>query len=191
MRATMARLFTNHKAILISGVALMLASGLLAACGGSDNDSSAAEETKTEAAATKDQGTVVNVEMGEAGKKYFVKVDKDKVKAGNVTFKVTNNGKLYHEFVVVKSDLAPGDLPIDEKEDKVSEDDVEIVGEAPYAKPPIVPKDKEPGAEDHHIRGEGWGAELTVDLKAGKYVLLCNLAGHYGTFKQYVAFTVE
>jgi hypothetical protein len=28
-----------------------------------------------------------------------------------------------------------------------------------------------------------------VDLEAGEYILLCNLTGHYGTYKQYAAFT--
>ncbi len=182
----------NYKLLVtVLGVAL-LAFGV-AACG-DDNDNGDTETTKTEEAmtTTKDEGTVVNVELGEASTdKYFVKVDKDKVKAGKVTFKVTNNGEEYHEFVVIKSDLAPGDLPIDKKEDKVAEDDVDIIAEAAYAKPPIVPEDKDPGAEDHHIRGGGWGAELTVDLKAGKYVLICNLAGHYSTKKQYIGFIVE
>ena len=30
-----------------------------------------------------------------------------------------------------------------------------------------------------------------MDLKAGKYILLCNLTGHYTRFKQYAAFTAE
>ena len=30
-----------------------------------------------------------------------------------------------------------------------------------------------------------------MDLKAGKYILLCNLSGHYSKFKQYTAFTAE
>ena len=38
---------------------------------------------------------------------------------------------------------------------------------------------------------EVWGAELTVDLAAGKYTLLCNQPGHYTGGKQYAAFTVE
>lgn len=193
--ATKVRQLTHHKAILTSGVAmLLLASGFLTACGGSDNDngSGSSQAAAVEATTPGDQGTVVNAELGEASPgKYFVTVDKDEVPAGTVTFKVTNNGLSYHEFVVVKSDLAPGDLPVDPKENEVSEDDVEVVGEAPYATPPIVPPDKQPGDEDHHIRGEGWGAELTVDLETGNYVLLCNLEGHYGSFKQYTGFTVK
>ena len=36
----------------------------------------------------------------------------------------------------------------------------------------------------------GWGAEMTVDLDAGDYVLLCNLTGRT-TYKQYAAFTAK
>jgi hypothetical protein len=32
---------------------------------------------------------------------------------------------------------------------------------------------------------------MTVDLEAGEYILLCNLTGHYGTYKQYAALTAE
>jgi uncharacterized cupredoxin-like copper-binding protein len=115
------------------------------------------------------------------------------VEAGKVTFAVTNVGELYHEFIVYSNldGVAAGDLPINEEEDEADLVEENIVGEAPYATPPIVPSDREPGAADHHIRGGGWGAELTVDLEAGKYILLCNLSGHYTQAKQYAAFTVE
>ena len=36
----------------------------------------------------------------------------------------------------------------------------------------------------------GWGAELTLDLKAGSYILICNIEGHYPGGKQYAPFTV-
>ena len=152
------------------------------ACGSDDSSTSAA-----------DKGTVVDVEMGESGSTFFVKPAQSSVEAGTVTFAVTNVGELYHEFIVYSNvdDIAPGDLPINEEENTADLVEENIVGEAPYATPPIVPADKEPGDADHRIRSGGWGAELTVDLEAGAYILLCNLSTHYGQFKQYVAFTVE
>jgi uncharacterized cupredoxin-like copper-binding protein len=154
----------------------------VAACGGGDSSSSAA-----------DKGTVVKVELGESSEEtYFVKPEQTTVEAGTLTFAVTNVGELYHEFIVYSNPdgVAPGDLPINEEAeaDLVEEN---IIGEAPYATPPIVPSDKEPGDADHRIRGGGWGAELTVDLETGDYILLCNLSGHYSQAKQYAAFTVE
>ena len=166
--------------LVLLGVAVLPVS--VAACGDDDSSTSAA-----------DKGKVVNVELGESGSTYFVKPDQATVEAGTVTFAVTNVGELYHEFIVYSNldDVAAGDLPINEEEDEADLVEENIVGEAPYATPPIVPSDKKPGDADHRIRGGGWGAELTVDLKAGKYILLCNLSGHYPQAKQYTAFTVE
>jgi len=180
--------------LMLLGIA-MLPFGV-AACGG-DNDTKtvtvtapATGDTSTTAA---DKGKVVKVELGESNSTYFVKPDRAAVDAGKVTFAVTNVGKLYHEFIVYSNvdGVAPGDLPVNKEEDEADLVEEDIVGEAPYATPPIVPPDKKPGDADHRIRPEGWGAELTVDLKAGKYTLLCNLSGHYTKGKQYVAFTAE
>ena len=179
--------------LLLLGVA-MLSLGVTA-CGGDDTKTvtvttPAGGETSTDAA---DKGEVVNVELGESGSTYFVRPDRKSVEAGKVTFAVTNVGKLYHEFIVYTNadDISPGDLPVNKEDDEAALVEEDIVGEAPYATPPIVPSDKKPGDADHRIRPEGWGAELTVDLEAGKYILLCNLSGHYTKGKQYAAFTAE
>lgn len=178
--------------IMMLSVAL-LALGV-AACG-DDDDSDKAAETTTKKASTAngDKGQIVKAELGQSSSKYYIKVDQDKVKAGKVTFQITNVGDLYHEFGVYFNEdgVAPGDLPIDPKEDTPVLVEKNLIGEAAYATPPIVPSDKEPGAADHRIRGGGWGAELTVDLKPGEYVLFCDMRDHYAKFKQYAAFTVE
>jgi uncharacterized cupredoxin-like copper-binding protein len=79
-------------------------------------------------------------------------------KAGKVTFKVTNNGTIKHEFVVLKLD--PGQtwntLPV--TNDKVSEKN--NVGEAGDV-------------------AVGETKSVTIDLKAGNYALVCNIAKHY------------
>jgi len=163
--------------LLLAVVVLPLS---VAACG--DDDSS-----------TTAKGKVVKVELGESGSTYFVKPDQTTVEAGTVTFAVTNMGELYHEFIVYSNPdgVAPGELPIIEEDDEADLVEENIIGEAPYATPPIVPSDKKPGDADHRIRAGGWGAELTVDLEAGRYILLCNLSGHYTKAKQYAAFTAE
>jgi uncharacterized cupredoxin-like copper-binding protein len=182
--------------LLLLGVAVLPFS--VTACGG-DDDNAARTVTVTATAtggsstSAADKGRVVKVEVGESGSTYFVKPDQATVEAGKVTFAVTNVGELYHEFIVYSNldGVAAGDLPINEEEDEADLVEESIVGEAPYATPPIVPSDKKPGDADHRIRSGGWGAELTVDIKAGKYILLCNLSGHYPQAKQYTAFTVE
>jgi uncharacterized cupredoxin-like copper-binding protein len=72
-----------------------------------------------------------------------------------------------HEMVVVKTTKAPGSLAGTGKE--ASEQGA--VGEVADLK-------------------AGKSAKLTLALKPGKYVLLCNLPGHYKA-GQYVGFTVK
>lgn len=89
------------------------------------------------------------------------------VKAGPVTFAVTNAGSIVHEVLVLKTDAAPGSLPV--KGDRVSEKGA--LGEVPDV-------------------AAGKTKQVTLNLKAGRYVLLCNLKGHY-KLGQWSAFTVK
>jgi uncharacterized cupredoxin-like copper-binding protein len=80
------------------------------------------------------------------------------VAAGAVTFEVTNNGpEDVHEFVVIKTDLDPGALPVDST-GAVTEEGagMTVVNEI----------------EDIPV---GETQELNVTLASGKYVLLCNI----------------
>jgi len=75
---------------------------------------------------------------------------------GVVAFSARNVGKLDHELVVLKTNVAPGKLAV-RKDRAVETGRIGRVG-------PIKP---------------GASRTLTLTLKAGKYVLLCNLPGHY------------
>ena len=88
-------------------------------------------------------------------------------KAGSITFVVHNKGKLSHEFIVVKTNLAPGKLPVKGAVAKLTG----VKGKIKQFKP-------------------GTTKRLTLNLKAGKYVLLCNLPGHYKA-GQYAGFKVR
>ncbi len=81
------------------------------------------------------------------------------VEAGEVTFKVTNEGPDdTHEFVVIKTDLAPDALPTDEN-GAVEETGagIEVVDEI----------------EDIAV---GQSPSVTINnLEAGSYVLICNI----------------
>jgi uncharacterized cupredoxin-like copper-binding protein len=81
--------------------------------------------------------------------------------SGATTFHVTNIGLLEHELVVFKTDLSVGDLPIG-NDGKVDESAGEVIGE-------IEVDQLQPGDQ----------ASATFQLGSGKYVLLCNLPGHY------------
>ena len=83
------------------------------------------------------------------------------VRAGTVTFEVVNEGKQDHELVILKTDLPDAALKMRASEDKVNEGaSGKNVGEA---------EDIEAG---HTKTG-------TFDFTPGRYVLLCNIAGHY------------
>jgi uncharacterized cupredoxin-like copper-binding protein len=83
------------------------------------------------------------------------------VKTGKITFDVKNTGPSTHEFVVFRTDLESGKLPT--KADGTVD---------------------ESGAGVTHIDEiedieKGKSKKLDLDLPAGKYVVLCNLVGHY------------
>ncbi len=82
-----------------------------------------------------------------------------KAKAGKVTFVVKNTGTVDHEMVALKSDSAFDKLPI--ADDKVSEDTSAGETGDPALKP-------------------GESRTITLDLSAANYVLVCNIAKHYG-----------
>lgn len=84
----------------------------------------------------------------------------DTITPGRVTLQAVNQSKaLVHEVVVVRDD---GDkkLPFDAKRDRVIESRVHSLGEISDLKP-------------------GKTGKLTLDLKPGTYVLLCNEPAHY------------
>jgi uncharacterized cupredoxin-like copper-binding protein len=84
--------------------------------------------------------------------------DRPVVAAGHVVFGIRNHASMQHEIKVIKTDLAPDQLPIDGATAKASEDGK--VGEL------------------LNISG-GASRKLVLDLVPGKYVLICNVAGHY------------
>jgi uncharacterized cupredoxin-like copper-binding protein len=114
----------------------LLATGLLLPLVGCDSDSS------------------VDVTLQE----FAVSTSESSKPAGEVTFDVTNKGPDdTHEFVVIRTDLDPTELPTDET-GAVDESGqgIEVVDEI----------------EDIPV---GESPSLTVDLDSGSYVLICNI----------------
>lgn len=84
----------------------------------------------------------------------------DTVKAGEVTFQVTNSSKdQVHEMIVIPYPAA-GKLPYSDKDAKFDEDAAKSMGEVSELDP-------------------GKTGSLTLHLKPGKYVLSCNVPNHY------------
>lgn len=78
------------------------------------------------------------------------------VRAGKVTFVARNVGQLDHNLVVLRTNLAPRKLPTVGARAK----EVGRVGKTPVFSP-------------------GQTRRLALTLKAGRYVLICNVPGHY------------
>ncbi len=89
-----------------------------------------------------------------------IQLDTSSVKAGPVTFEVSNapGASLTHELVVLKTDVAADKLPI--KNGHVPEGQFKKMGEL---------EDVAPGKNKH----------MTLKLPPGRYVLICNQPGHY------------
>jgi uncharacterized cupredoxin-like copper-binding protein len=136
----------RSRSAIVAVLALVVAGA--SACG--DDDSSSSDGIPTA--------------LGE----WFVQVATPSAAAGEVTFAITNEGDVEHEFLVVRTDAPSGSIPLDG--DQFSEDEVEVIDEV----------------EDI---GPGESASLTVDLEQGDYELVCNLPGHYAS-GMYTSFSV-
>lgn len=123
---------------------LVLASAIaVVSCGGDDDDDDDGGDTTG----------AVSVVLDE----FSLSLTEDSVPAGETTFSVTNEGAEVHEFVILRTDLDPGDLPTAEDGSVDEEGEgIEVVDEI---------EDIEASA----------GGELTADLSAGNYALICNV----------------
>ena len=106
---------------------------------------------------------------------FKIALDSTSASSGDVTFNVVNNGPSVHEFVVFKTDLAEDSLPTKKENGAV------IVDEEGSGLTVI---------DEIEDIAEGDTQDLTVDLDAGKYVLICNLPTHY-QLGMHAAFAVE
>jgi uncharacterized cupredoxin-like copper-binding protein len=137
-----------------------VAAAALVACGGGESGSKA-EGGKSEGGAA----GKVEVTLSE----WAIKSNVTKAKAGSVEFATTNKGATAHELAIYQSDLAADKLP--QAGGGVDEKQVTVIGRT---------------ASLDANKSES----KKVDLKAGKYVLVCNLPAHYGQGMR-LAFTVE
>lgn len=99
---------------------------------------------------------------------YRIVASPKQVAAGKVTFTVTNDGAIPHEFVVVRTSERAADL-----RSGIGADLHGKVGEL-----------------DDRALTVGAKKALTLELKAGHYALVCNLPGHYQG-GMYTDFTVK
>jgi len=105
--------------------------------------------------------TIKVIESGEGGGAMTLTLEPTVVKAGTATFRVHNDAATEeHEMVVVKLKSADEKIPFNEAKHRVNESKLKSMGEV---------SDLKPGAS----------GELKANLKAGTYLLFCNIRGHY------------
>ena len=141
MRALRAR-----AVVVLTLVAVGLAALGLSACGGGSKQ-------KSDAPA----GSTLTVSL----KEWSVQVSAQQVKPGKVTFEVSNDGTMPHDFVVIKNDLPPNELPVD-ADGRVIESKVNTLGRV-------------------NAFPAGSKQTLTLDLTPGKYLLICNVVDTSGS----------
>jgi len=139
-------------AVALTAVALLA----FIACGGEEEK--AATPAATPTAAPPAAATTVHVDL----KEWSVTPDVTTVPAGSITFDAKNEGAIGHELVIIKTDLAADALPV-----SGGRVDEAAAGEEGGE---IEEEDLPSGAEY---------SEATFDLTPGKYVLICNIPGHY------------
>jgi uncharacterized cupredoxin-like copper-binding protein len=115
------------------------------------------------------RGTPVDVLLED----FKVRRDAAVVPAGTVSFRIVNEGPTTHEVIVVRTDRAPGKLPL-------QSDGLTV--------------DEEGEGIDFLDEVEGLDIDdretLDLNLAPGHYVLYCNLEGHY-LGGMYAALTVR
>lgn len=90
-----------------------------------------------------------------------IKLSADRAPAGEVTFDVTNvSADTVHEMIVAPVADVNTPLPYDASMERVDEEAAGHLGEV---------SELDPGAS----------GKLTITLKPGKYILYCNIPGHY------------
>ena len=163
-------------------ILLVIARGVLIACGGDDDDEADMDEDHMAGGHMAEPG-VVSPKPADATqvavtlREWAIAPAQPSVKAGKVYFLVENMGPEHpHELVIVRTNVGPLDLPF--RDNKVPEDQIDMVDEieefAPHS-----------------------SASLTVDLTPGKYLLICNITeedaaiGNHYKKGMVAAFTVE
>jgi uncharacterized cupredoxin-like copper-binding protein len=160
---------------LLAG-ALVLGLPALAACGDDDDGEDRPDVETVDGGGTgsgsgsgSGSGTGAGVEPGVVGEQpagstlvqvtlqeWAVNLGTAEVEAGEIYFLVENAGPVDpHEFVIIRTDVDPGALPV--VDGRVPEGEVDLLDEIE----PFAP---------------GSSASLTIELEPGSYVVICNIA---------------
>lgn len=156
------------------GLAVLLAIVAIFAvgCGGDDGTTTATEAENETAAATEGGAgrSTLTIDMGD----FFFAPKNVTAQAGSTTIETPNEGSVEHELVLFKTDIDAADLPT-EANGEVDEEKLDEVAEEIGEVDDVEPGDTKSGK---------------FELTPGKYVMFCNLPGHYAQ-GMYGTVTVE
>lgn len=149
---------TSTKSLIAALAAFASAVVLAAGCGGS-SPATTTTEAESEAESAGGGGATFSIALGD----FFFSPKNATAKAGPTTISAPNEGSVEHELVLFRTNMNPAKLPTDasggvdeEKLDQVAEEAGEV-------------SDVEAGETKSN----------RFHLKPGKYVIFCNLPGHY------------
>jgi uncharacterized cupredoxin-like copper-binding protein len=105
-------------------------------------------------------GSSGEAHLGIVERDFRIQAERTAVRPGRVELEIENHGPVDHELIVVREDGRP--LPLRASGLSVDEEGLQrrIAGTI-------------------EARGPGVHTDLAVDLAPGRYVLICNMAGHY------------
>ncbi|MEO8475866.1 MAG: plastocyanin/azurin family copper-binding protein [Actinomycetota bacterium] len=150
--------------VLISASVLLLAT----ACSTSTSESSATPEAASGSGATSGEAVAVSL------KQWSITPTATTLPSGSITFDVSNEGTIPHEFVVMSTDTLAADFPISSFEGEADRFDEDTAGT---------------NAGETGDMEAGATQALMLDLAPGHYAFVCNLPEHYGQ-GMHVDFTV-
>jgi hypothetical protein len=112
---------------------------------------------------------VLEIAMGDGA----IELERTVTAPGRQVVEVVNEGTAEHEVVLVRSELAPGELPVGLHGVSIGRSGTLVIGEdhlkAGHNHPPGVVLGLEPGQSQR----------FQVDLAAGSYVVFCQTGSHY------------
>ncbi|MBK5218384.1 MAG: hypothetical protein JJE35_01160 [Thermoleophilia bacterium] len=141
---------------------LAIAGFVVAGCGGDEDTTATEPATETGAAGGAGggvKGATLEIKMGE----FYFNPKNATAKAGPTTIEAPNEGSVEHELVVFKTNMNPAKLPT-EANGEVNEEKMDKVAEGAGEIPDVEAGDTKSG---------------DFKLTPGKYVMFCNLPGHY------------
>ena len=128
----------RHRVVVVSA---LLAMSVGASACSSDEDDAGDTDGETATESTDISGSV---------KEWSVSVDAASAPAGAVSFTIENEGTIGHEFLIVKTDIAPGEIPLDGDHFPEDADGIEVIDES-VSTPPKRPRSPQRRTRRRHL----------------------------------------